>query len=105
MRGVFDNAVLVGGGVFVGQFQVAAPHRVADIAAALSVDQPSVKLPLGALTSGVAAFGEAADRGHRDIGNGDDSLVGPGLEVGPDIPASARFAGRAIYFDPLAGEI
>src|SRR5260370_30997100 len=105
VRGVFDDAVLVRGGVPVGQFQVAAPHRVAEIAAALSVDQPSVKLAFGALASCGAAASEAADRGHGDIGDGDDSFGGPRFEVGSDIPASARFAGRAVYLRPLDGHL
>jgi len=87
VHSVFDDAVSVGRGVLIVQFQVAAPHRVAEIAAAVSVDRPSVKLSFGALASGGAALGEAADRRRRDIRNGDDSFGGPALEVGADIPA------------------
>src|ERR1019366_4644734 len=50
--GVSDDAVLVGRGVAVGQSQVAAPHRVAEIAAALSVYQPPVEHVVRALASG-----------------------------------------------------
>ena len=89
VRGVFDDAVLMGRGVAVGQFQVTAPHRVTEIAAALAVDQPSVEFSFGALSSGGAAFGQAADSGHRDIRNGDGSFGGPRLEVGADITAPA----------------
>ena len=41
MRGVADDAVMVRGGVALGEPQVPPPGRVAERAAAIAVDQPA----------------------------------------------------------------
>ena len=97
VRSVFDDAVAVGGGVLVGKFQVAAPHRVAEIAAVVSVDQPSIKLAFEALASGGAAFGEAADRGD---GEGD---AVPWRAAAPEVATTPAMASAAAMSSASAG--
>lgn len=58
--GALDDAVLVGSGAAAGEFQIAAPHGVAEAATALVVDRPCVELSCGCLAPFCPAVDEAA---------------------------------------------
>jgi hypothetical protein len=74
--GVADDAVRVRGGVAVSELEVPAPHRVAEEAAPLAVDQAFVELAVAAFTAFGAALDQAAYGGHGDIGKAAERPAG-----------------------------
>src|SRR5215472_4887153 len=100
---VSDDPVWVGGGIAVRELEVAAPHGIAEVPAAIAVDQPAVGGAVAAVAAGRAASREAADGGHGDVGNHDGAFGGACLEVLADVAAAAGFAGGAVDVDALLG--
>src|SRR5260221_3786638 len=103
MRGVGYDPVRMCCTVALGEFQVAAPHGVTQVSAAVTVYQPAVQSSVASLASWRAAVSKAADGGHGDVGDHDGPLGGPGLEVLADVAAGGGLPGRPLDVDALLG--